>query len=102
MCFQAFLHIYHTYRSFAKEMYERFSGLDPGCGMDNGYAGKLQHPQLPEPGEGGLPALINMSGVPEQEYIGDGLSQNITGAFSRISELFVIARNSTFTCKGRP
>ena len=43
----------------------------------------------------------NMSGDPEQEYFVDGLVEDITTALSRVSWLFVIARNSSFTYKGR-
>ena len=43
----------------------------------------------------------NMSGDLEQKYFADGLSEDITTALSRIHSLFVIARNSTFTYKGR-
>ncbi len=43
----------------------------------------------------------NMSGDPEQEYFVDGLVEDITTALSRIRALFVIARNSAFTYKGR-
>jgi TolB-like protein/Flp pilus assembly protein TadD len=43
----------------------------------------------------------NMSGDPEQEYFADGLSEDIITALSRMHSLFVIARNSTFTYKGR-
>jgi adenylate cyclase len=43
----------------------------------------------------------NMSGDPEQEYFADGIVEDIITALSRISGLFVIARNSTFTYKGR-
>src|SRR5215212_2305526 len=44
----------------------------------------------------------NMSGDPEQEYFVDGMVEDIITALSRIRWLFVIARNSTFTYKGRP
>ena len=44
----------------------------------------------------------NMSGDPEQEYFVDGMVEEIITALSRIRWLFVIARNSTFTYKGRP
>jgi adenylate cyclase len=47
-------------------------------------------------------AFDNMSGDPEQEYLSDGISENIISALSKISKLFVIARNSTFTYKGKP
>ena len=44
----------------------------------------------------------NMSGDPEQEYFADGMVEEITTALSRTRWLFVIARNSSFTYKGRP
>src|SRR5438552_4651682 len=43
----------------------------------------------------------NMSGDPEQEYFVDGMVDDIITALSRFNQLFVIARNSTFTYKGR-
>ncbi|SEP50926.1 adenylate cyclase [Rhodospirillales bacterium URHD0017] len=43
----------------------------------------------------------NMSGDPEQEYFVDGLVEDIITALSRAKSLFVIARNSSFTYKGR-
>ncbi len=43
----------------------------------------------------------NMSGDPEQEYFADGMVEDITTALSRIRWLFVIARNSSFTYKGK-
>ena len=46
-------------------------------------------------------AFQNMSGDPEQEYFADGRSEEIITALSRIRWLFVIARNSSFTYKGR-
>ena len=43
----------------------------------------------------------NMSGDPEQEYFADGMAEDIITALSRFKALFVIARNSSFTFKGR-
>lgn len=43
----------------------------------------------------------NMYGDPEQEYFADGMVEDITTALSRFSALFVIARNSSFTYKGK-
>src|SRR5208282_2929692 len=43
----------------------------------------------------------NMSGDPEQEYFTDGIVEEITTAISRLPRLFVIARNSSFTYKGK-
>ena len=47
-------------------------------------------------------AFDNLSGDPSQEYISDGFSGDITSALARIPELFVIARNSAFSYKGKP
>jgi len=43
----------------------------------------------------------NMSGDPEQDYFADGISEDIITALSKLSQLFVIARNSSFTFKGK-
>ena len=43
----------------------------------------------------------NMSGDPEQEYFADGMVEDIITALARFKSLFVIARNSSFTYKGR-
>jgi TolB-like protein len=45
--------------------------------------------------------FLNLSGDPEQEYFADGIVEDITTALSRMRWLFVIARNSSFTYKGR-
>lgn len=44
----------------------------------------------------------NMSGDPTKEYFSDGLTEEIITGLSKIPSLFVIARNSTFTYKGKP
>src|SRR5262249_29259815 len=44
----------------------------------------------------------NMSGDLEQEYFADGIVEEIITALSRFRQLFVIARNSSFTYKGQP
>jgi len=43
-----------------------------------------------------------MSGDPEQEYFSDGITEDLITDLSKISGLFVIARNSVFTYKGKP
>jgi adenylate cyclase len=65
--------------------------------------GTAEHPALPLPDKPSLVVLPfqNMSGDPEQEYFADGMVEEITTALSRIRSLFVIARNSAFTYKGR-
>jgi adenylate cyclase len=45
--------------------------------------------------------FANMSGDPEQEYFSDGITEDIITDLSKISGLFVVARNTTFTYKGR-
>lgn len=45
--------------------------------------------------------FLNLSGEPEQEYFADGVVEDIISALSRIRWLFVVARNSSFTYKGR-
>jgi adenylate cyclase len=45
--------------------------------------------------------LNNMSGDPEQEFFADGIAEDVITALSRYPSLFVIARNSCFTYKGR-
>lgn len=45
--------------------------------------------------------FVNMSGDPEQEYFADGLAEDIITELSRFREFAVIARNSTFTYKGK-
>jgi len=57
---------------------------------------------LPEKPSIAVLPFNNMSGDPEQEYFSDGLSEEIITALSKITELFVIARNSSFSYKGKP
>jgi TolB-like protein len=45
--------------------------------------------------------FINMSGDPEQDYFSDGISEDIITALSKLRWFFVIARNSSFTYKGK-
>jgi len=47
-------------------------------------------------------AFTNMSGEKEREYFCDGLSEGIINGLAKTDRLFVIARNSTFTYKGKP
>src|SRR5262249_27884694 len=56
---------------------------------------------LPDKPSVAVLSFQNMSGDPEQEYFADGIAEDITTALSRFNGLFVIARNSSFTYKGR-
>jgi adenylate cyclase len=46
--------------------------------------------------------FVNMSGDPKQEFLCDGMTEEITTALSKIRQLFVISRQSTFSYKGKP
>ena len=58
-------------------------------------------PPLPDKPSIAVLPFHNMSGDPEQEYFADGIVEEIITALSRFKSLFVIARNSSFTFKGR-
>jgi TolB-like protein len=60
-------------------------------------------PSLPLPDKPSIAVMPfqNMSGDPEQEYFADGMVEEIITALSRFKWLFVIARNSSFTFKGK-
>jgi TolB-like protein/class 3 adenylate cyclase len=77
------------------------AGAQTSASTTPGAAPKPQPPTPDKPSIGVLP-FRNMSGDPEQEYFADGMVEEIVTALSRIKWLFVIARNSTFTYKGRP
>jgi adenylate cyclase len=57
---------------------------------------------LPEKPSIAILPFDNMSADPEQDYIADGFTENIITGLSQIPEMFVIARNSVFTYKGKP
>jgi TolB-like protein len=91
---------------FASEREER----GPAVGSD--IAEEKRRPGPPEDVSATVPPLSNkasiavlpfqnMSGDPEQEYFADGIVEDIITALSRMRWLTVIARNSTFTYKGR-
>jgi TolB-like protein/class 3 adenylate cyclase/Tfp pilus assembly protein PilF len=61
----------------------------------------VQYLALPDKPSIAVLPFQNMSGDPEQEYFADGMVEEITTALSRFHWLFVIARTSTFSYKGR-
>jgi adenylate cyclase len=56
------------------------------------------------PGKPSIAVLpfVNMSGDPEQEYFSDGMTEDLITDLAKVAGLFVIARNSAFTYKGKP
>jgi adenylate cyclase len=65
--------------------------------------GATERPALALPDKPSLAVLPfqNMSGDPEQEYFADGMVEEIITGLSSVRSFFVIARNSSFTYKGR-
>jgi adenylate cyclase len=56
---------------------------------------------LPEKPSIAVLPFDNLSGDPDQEYLADGMTENIITVLSNVPAMFVIARNSTFTYKGK-
>ncbi len=79
----------------------RFLGLQPPPAADKGEADTRQGLSLPDRPSIAVLPFTNLSGDPEQEYFADGIVEDIITALSRMRWLFVIARNSSFTYKGR-
>ena len=58
-------------------------------------------PELPDKPSIAVLPFANMSGDPSQEYFSDGLTEQIINGICKVSNLFVIARNSSFAYKGK-
>jgi adenylate cyclase len=61
---------------------------------------KMAFPLPDKPSIAILP-FVNMSGDPQKDYLSDGITEEIINALCKIPHIFVIARNSTFTYKGK-
>lgn len=72
-------------------------GADERAAAEQANAG----PRLPDRPSIAVLPFANMSGDPEQDYFADGMVEDIITGLSRVRWLFVIARNSSFTYKGR-
>jgi adenylate cyclase len=86
-------------RVYAVKSRDRVGIVAPGVLSSNAEA-KQPLPLPDKPSIAVLP-FQNMSGDPEQEYFADGMVEEIITALSRNKQLFVIARNSSFTFKGK-
>src|SRR5262249_30337607 len=58
--------------------------------------------ELPEKPSIAVLPFVNLSDDPQQEYFSDGMTEDLITALSKVSGLFVIARTSVFTYKGKP
>ena len=74
------------------------------CSLQAIREGRPPEDGLPLPDEPSIAVLpfVNMSEDPKQEFLCDGMTEAIITALSKVPELFVIARNSTFAYKGKP
>jgi adenylate cyclase len=75
--------------------------MKPKSSSDVASEERMAFPLPDKPSIAVLP-FDNMSGDPEQEYIGDGISESIISALALSPDMLVIARNSTFVYKGKP
>ena len=77
-----------------------FRSSSPPCGV----ASLRKKTALPLPDKPSIAVLPfeNMTGDPKQEYFADGFTEQIITSLSKISSLFVISRNSSFSYKGKP
>ncbi len=77
--------------------------MDPATSL-SGIFPFLGQESLPLPDKPSIAVLPfeNMTGDPKQEYFTDGFTEQIITSLSKISSLFVISRNSSFTYKGKP
>src|SRR3990172_5777981 len=77
--------------------------MDPASSF-SGIFSFLGQESLPLPDKPSIAVFPfeNMTGDPKQEYFTDGFTEQIITSLSKISSLFVISRNSSFTYKGKP
>ena len=73
----------------------------PAPKMEVASKEKMAFPLPDVPSIAVLP-FVNMSGDPTKDYLSDGITEEIINALSKTPNVFVIARNSTFTYKGKP
>ena len=76
-------------------VYFRPSSIEPAS------VEKMAYPLPDKPSIAVLP-FVNMSEDPKEDYFSDGITEEIITGLSKVPRLFVIARNSTFTYKGKP
>ena len=100
---QKLKNIAHAVRTYRVRLGDEPSSETPDDPSD-AFPVLADSPPLALPDEPSIAVLAfeNLSGDPSEEYFADGISEDITTELSRFSELFVIARNSSFKYKGKP
>ena len=78
------------------QVYQRYTKPD----IEPASIDKMAFPLPEEPSIAVLP-FTNMTGDPEQDYLSDGFTEHIITSLSKVPYIFVIARNSTFSYKGK-
>ncbi len=78
----------------------RFAGLEPPATLAS-LPAEPAYPALPDKPSIAVLPFANLSGDAEQEYFADGISEDIITALAHFRWFFVIARQSSFTYKGR-
>jgi TolB-like protein/cytochrome c-type biogenesis protein CcmH/NrfG len=86
---------------FVAEVAEQPAGIQPGVTEQQRVDVPQRPLSIPDRPAIAVLAFQNMSDDPEQEYFCDGISEDILTALSKLRWFFVIARNSSFTYKGR-
>ena len=91
--------IFQVFLGVAVKRYVDHAGSAPGI-----FSFLTEKAALPLPDKPSIAVLPleNLTGDPRQEYFTDGFTEQIITSLSKISSLFVISRNSTFTYKGKP
>jgi TolB-like protein len=80
----------------------RFVGLEPEFPVTEArLPDQPEHPPLPDKPSIAVLPFVNLSGDAEQEYFADGIAEDLITALARFRWFFVIARNSSFTYKGK-
>jgi TolB-like protein len=90
-------------RTIARKGYRFVGDVRETAASESEHAAKPDEPGLPVPDRPSIAILpfLNLSGDPGEDYFVDGVVDDIISALSRMRWLFVIARNSSFTYKGR-
>jgi TolB-like protein len=90
-------------RTIARKGYRFVGEVREGPALEGTDAARPDETGLPFPDRPSIAVLpfLNLSGDPDQDYFVDGVVDDIISALSRMRWLFVIARNSSFTYKGR-